>query len=148
MGSVWPLLSLLSHFLSHLLSVLLQSSSWPEKILEFSYKKGVFMKIIFAFALLSSVALAQAASVKVTSFNYIRTSNSFTTLAELCGHVDGATSAPSFVKVHVDPRTNNPGTYNTMAGKDGKFCVVVNTFRGTAEVSLLDAEGSVATQAK
>jgi len=80
-----------------------------------------------------------AASVKITSFNYVRTSNDAyrAPLAELCGRVEGATSEMTFVKVSVDPRSNRPGSYNTVAGSDGKFCLAVITYTGLAEASAL-----------
>ncbi len=93
-------------------------------------------KLIVLAALLSLPAMA--ATVKVTSFNWIRSGEPH---AELCGLVEGATSAPSFVRVVIDHRTNRPAVYNTMAGVDGKFCVAVITYRGTAETSLFGVQG-------
>lgn len=97
------------------------------------------MKMILALALFVSSISAFSATVKVTSFNFVRTSNDnfFSPLAELCGTVEGATAAPSFVKVLVDPKSKNPGSYNTVAGADGKFCIAVITFRGTADVTVM-----------
>lgn len=96
------------------------------------------MKTLMALALLVSSVSAFSASVKVTSFNFIRTGhNDFNNpLAELCGLVTGGTT-PSFIQIKVDPKTNNPAMYNTLAGADGKFCMALITFRGTAEVSLI-----------
>lgn len=102
------------------------------------------MKTFLAMALLVSSVSAFSASVKITSFNYVRTSseNMQSPLAELCGLVEGATASPSFVRVLVDPKSKNPGSYNTLAGTDGKFCVAVITFRGTADVSVMGAKES------
>ena len=101
-----------------------------------------------AFLLVSSVS-AFSATVKVTSFNFIRTSQDMISpLAELCGIVEGATASPSFVSVKVDPKTNNSASYNTLAGSEGKFCVAVITYRGTAEVSLMGAQLSELATAK
>lgn len=101
------------------------------------------MKTFIALVLLATSAAALSASVKVTSFNYVRTSTELSSpLAELCGMVEGAVSAPSFVRVLVDPKSNNPASYNTLAGADGKFCIAVITFRGTADVSLIGAKES------
>jgi hypothetical protein len=92
---------------------------------------------------------AMAASVKVGSFNYIRTAQNYNSpLAELCGSVQGATSVPSFIRVHVDHNTNNSAIYNTLAGQDGKFCVSVITYRGRAEVSLIGENSTVEAQVK
>lgn len=107
------------------------------------------MKTIFVIAALSLVSIAYAASVKVTSFNMIRVDNSpFFPLAELCGTVEGATASPTFVKVLVDPKTNKPGSYNTVAGADGKFCLTLVTYRGSAEVSVINDSGSVSAKAQ
>lgn len=96
---------------------------------------------ILLFCLLSFSAFG--ATVKVGSFNYIRTSQNFSSpLAELCGSVSGATSSPTFVRVHVDPQSSNSAIYNTLAGDDGKFCLALITYRGRAEVSLIGQEGS------
>lgn len=97
------------------------------------------MKTLMAVALFVLSMTAFAASVKVTSFNYVRTGTNDmgNPLAELCGLVEGATAAPSYVQVLVDPKSKNPASYNTLAGSDGKFCLAVITYRGTADVSLI-----------
>lgn len=107
------------------------------------------MKSIMAVALLVSSVSAFSASVKITSFNYIRTSPNMTApLAELCGSVEGATTSPSFVNVKVDPTTGRPANYNTFAGADGKFCVAVITYRGTADVSMVGEKSVVTAKAE
>lgn len=92
-----------------------------------------------AMALVLSLATLPvfAASVKVTSFNWIRSGEPH---AELCGLVEGATQAPSFIRVVVDHRSARPAVYNTLAGSDGKFCLAVITYRGTAETSLFGGQ--------
>jgi hypothetical protein len=96
------------------------------------------MKTIVAVALLALSLSSIAATVKVTSFNYVRNQGDMNhPLAELCGRVEGATSSPTFLNVKVDPKSNNPASYNTLAGADGKFCLAVITFRGNAEVSVM-----------
>jgi hypothetical protein len=106
--------------------------------------KGVIMKSVLALALLVFSFSTIAATVKITSCQYIRTSNDMASLlAELCGLVEGGAS-PSFVRILVDHKTNKPATYNTVAGADGKFCATVTTYRGTAEVSRF-GEKSVVT---
>jgi len=107
------------------------------------------MKSLLAIGLLSLSVSAFSASVKVTSFNFIRTSNDvMAPLAELCGVVEGATSSPSFVRVSVDPKSSKPASYNTFAGTDGKFCVAVITYRGTAEVSMIGEKSVVTAKAE
>lgn len=87
-----------------------------------------------------------AASVKITSFRFVRIADDLNNpLAELCGLVEGATSEVTYLKVLVDSSSRNPGTYNTIAGKDGKFCLPVITYRGTADVSVF-GQKSVTTK--
>ena len=76
---------------------------------------------------------AFSATVKVTSFIYPRAGQYY---AELCGKVVEVKVNPTFVKVVVDPRTNRPGTYNTLVGSDGKFCLAVITYSGEAEATV------------
>ncbi len=107
------------------------------------------MKSFLAVALLVSSVSAMSATVKVTSFNFIRTSNDvMSPIAELCGLVEGATASPSFIRVQVDPKSNKPASYNTVAGTDGKFCVSVVTYRGNAEVSLFGEKSIVTAKAE
>ncbi len=96
------------------------------------------MKKIITLACILMTSSAFAASVKVTSFNYV-TSTSRIPLAELCGVVEGVT-APAFVQVTIDPKASKPASYNTYAGVNGKFCLAVITYRGDAEVSLSSGE--------
>ncbi len=100
------------------------------------------MKTFLGTCLLLSSISSFAATVKVTSFNYIRSQgDSFHPLAELCGKVEGGAN-PSFVRVQIDPKASNPASYNTVAGADGNFCVAVITYRGSAEVSLIGENAS------
>ncbi len=93
------------------------------------------MKAVFATLLTLSGFNVMAADpqVQITSFDY--TDNS-ARIAELCGLVSDAKTFPTFVKVIVDNTSKHPANYNTFAGADGKFCLLVNTFSGLAEVSL------------
>ncbi|MFP5490976.1 MAG: hypothetical protein ACLGG0_05715 [Bacteriovoracia bacterium] len=95
------------------------------------------MKKLMIIAALALTSSAYAATVKVTSYVYLRSGEP---QAELCGLVEDAETTPSFIRVQVDHRTNRPATYNTVAGADGRFCISVVTYRGTAEVRLFDAE--------
>lgn len=91
------------------------------------------MKKYFLIVLILLSFSTLASTVKITSFNYGRPGQWY---AELCGLVEGASTNPTFVKVIVDPRSKKPGTYNTFAGEDGKFCVAVVSYQGEAEVDL------------
>lgn len=98
-------------------------------------------------ALLVSSFSAMSATVKVTSFNFVRTSNDVRSpLAELCGKVEGAASSPSFIHVSVDPKSNNPASYNTLAGADGKFCIAVITYRGSADVTVMGESKAITAE--
>lgn len=101
------------------------------------------MKKFMALAFLVSSVSSFAASVKVTSFNYVSTQNDIhNPLAELCGLVDGATTSPVFLSIVVDPKSRRPATYNTLADANGKFCIAVITYRGQADVSLIGTNTS------
>lgn len=104
------------------------------------------MKKILGLVCLFASVSAMSATVKITSFNYIRTSQDMMSpLAELCGTVEGATSAPTFIQVVVDHKSSKPAYYNTMAGANGKFCAAVITYRGTAEAVLIGGEKTSVT---
>jgi hypothetical protein len=90
------------------------------------------MKKILGVAVLSLSFSSIAATIKITSFNFIRSP-----LAELCGQVSETTTSPTFVNVTVDRGSKNPGAYNTVAGTDGKFCMAVITYRGLADASII-----------
>ncbi len=87
--------------------------------------------IVLATLVLSTSAFA--ASIKITSFTLVRSGDP---TAELCGVVSETIDVPTFVRVIVDQRSNRPGIYNAVAGADGKFCLAVITYRGTAEASV------------
>lgn len=108
------------------------------------------MKTIVAVALLVSSVSAFSATVKVTSFNFIRTSNDvMSPLAELCGVVEGSlVNAPSYVNAKIDPKASKPASYNTITDAEGKFCMAVITYRGTAEVSILGQKSVVTATAE
>lgn len=80
----------------------------------------------------SSPAPQAGPSVTITSF-VLTGQNS--RVAEICGKVAGAASDFTVVRVTVDPNSKNPGTYNTLAGRDGAFCAMVVTYYGTADAS-------------
>lgn len=81
-----------------------------------------------------SSVFASEPTVKITSFVY---NGQDKRAAELCGIVFDQTTTPTFVQVVVDQTTNRPANYNTLVGPDGKFCIAVVTFRGTAIAKIL-----------
>lgn len=99
-------------------------------------------KITALFCLFASLSTF-AASVNITSFNYVRTTGDafHAPLAELCGTVEGVTGM-TFVKVVVDHKSSRPANYNTVVDADGKFCMAVITYRGTAEANVMGAKAS------
>lgn len=84
-------------------------------------------------ALVGLNAFAVSPQVKITSFVYTANGSN---VAELCGLVSEATNSPAFVKIIVDVNSKHPATYNTLAGADGKFCLLVNTYTGVAEANI------------
>lgn len=100
-----------------------------------SFKTGFF----FVTALFTLQA-SYAAEVKITSFLYTGTRS---TTAELCGKVSGKSELPVIVDVTVDPKRNNPGSYTVIPAVSGKFCTVVSTESGNADVSLIGSTGKM-----
>lgn len=89
--------------------------------------------LIFLVTLASVNAFAEEPKVEITSFVL---TGSRTRTAELCGKVTGSTREWLAVRVAVDPKTERPGIYNTLVGKDGKFCTTVVTYAGEADASI------------
>jgi hypothetical protein len=83
--------------------------------------------------LASTTAWSAEPSVKITSFN---SESVGSRVAEICGVVSDPVTPQTVVKVIVDYKGSRPGTYNVLAGADGKFCTVVVTYRGEASASL------------
>ena len=52
-------------------------------------------------------------------------------VAEICGVVSESETPTTFIQIIVDDKSKRPATYNTLAGPNGKFCTLVNTFHGT-----------------
>lgn len=84
---------------------------------------------------LSAVGQQGQSKVEITSFIM---AGSRTRAAEICGKAAGVNAPFPVVRVIVDPKSDKPGVYNVLAGKDGLFCATVVTFTGTAEASLAD----------
>jgi len=87
---------------------------------------------------------AFSSSVKVTSFNQVRINETFNNpIAELCGQVESPTGPQTFITIIVDPGSRRPATYNTIAGPNGKFCLQLVTYRGTADVTIMGEKKSL-----
>lgn len=94
--------------------------------------KQLFSLIGIIFLSLASFGAQIEPEIKITSFT-----SANTRLAELCGQVIHPKTIPTFIQVAVDPRGNHPANYNTLAGKDGQFCLTVITYTGEAEAHLM-----------
>ena len=86
--------------------------------------------LILSAILASTSSFAFTPQVKITSFTY--SDNTKTHVAEICGTVSEMTESPTFIKIVVDESSKQPANYNTLAGADGKFCLTVTTYAGTA----------------
>ena len=99
----------------------------------------LFLTAIFtAILLLSSTALAATDTVKITSFYFLENGAARTPAAELCGSLNQPTGKPEMIKITVDPKSKDPGMYNAWTGKDGKFCLVLATYSGSADAELVE----------
>jgi hypothetical protein len=76
-------------------------------------------------------SLAHASEVKITSFQYLGNAR----VAELCGVIEGVTKSGELVEVIVDPKMKAPGHYTALASSTGKFCLVLRTLSGEADVT-------------
>jgi hypothetical protein len=85
-----------------------------------------------------TAASAYSATVKVTSFNFVRIGSTLNhPIAELCGKVEGSSKFPNFIRVLVDAGSRRPATYNTLSDDKGNFCLTVTTYNGNADVSII-----------
>jgi hypothetical protein len=100
-------------------------------IQDFLQNGAAMIKIVCLTLLFSSVAFAS--EVKVNSFRF---TGSRTTTAEICGELVSPTGKPEFLKVIVDVGTKYEVPYYVWAGPDGKFCSVVSTVYGKADVEI------------
>lgn len=94
------------------------------------------MKSLIVLASLLVSFSSFAATVKITSYTYVKRP-----LAELCGQVEGH-NGMTFVKVIVDNDGSKPANYNTVVDTDGKFCMAVITYRGTADAVVMGSKAS------
>ena len=94
------------------------------------------MKSFIALACLLASFASFAATVKITSYTFVKRP-----LAELCGQVEGH-NGMTFVKVIVDNDGSKPANYNTVVDGDGKFCIAVITYRGTADAVIMGSKAS------
>ncbi|MBY0472091.1 hypothetical protein K2X30_13070 [bacterium] len=91
---------------------------------------------VISSVLVMLASLAQAADepkVEITSFI---AAGQRTRAAELCGKVTGFSGNWLAVRVTVDPKSDRPGVYHVLAGKDGAFCTTVVSYQGLAEASI------------
>ena len=86
----------------------------------------------------SGVSFADEMSVEVTS--YVN-AGARTRGAELCGKINNMSGPWVIAKLKVDADQKNPAYYTTLVGSEAKFCVVVVTNGGNAEVSLASLNG-------
>mgnify|MGYP003395226849 CR=1 FL=1 len=105
----------------------------------------IFAKSFIGLSMVLLCAVAQSAEVKITSFNFIGYRSS---AAELCGSIDGDAGPIAIIDIISDPISKIPGQYSTIASKDGKFCVVINTLTGKADAKLREHSQIVTAQIK
>lgn len=91
----------------------------------------VLLGLFFAFN-------SMASTIKVTSFRFVIPGQY---VAELCGVVLNPANPVNFLKVLADPYGNS-ATYNTIAGKDGKSCLTLVSYRGEAYVTVMNEPDS------
>ncbi len=96
--------------------------------------------IVGILVLVSSTAFA--GDVKVTSFRFLDHSAHFSPGAELCGEVVIPSGKPTMIKITSDPTEKSPGNYYAWTGGDGKFCSIIATYTGKAEVGLASESGT------
>ena len=77
-----------------------------------------------------------ASGVKITNFRFLNNSTSYSAAAELCGVLVAPSGKPEMIKIISDPASKGPGNYIVWTGKDGKFCSVIASYTGQAEVDL------------
>lgn len=87
----------------------------------------------YLLAVMITLETTIAAEVKITSFLYTGTR---TRTAELCGKVTAKSDGPVVIDITVDPGRSNPGSYTAIPSASGKFCSVVSTESGNADVAL------------
>ena len=93
------------------------------------------MKILLFVNLFVFVPIVAVASdVKVTSFRFLESGSHFSPAAEICGELLTPSGKPEMVKITSDPGSKGPGLYYSWAGPEGKFCSIIATFTGKAEV--------------
>jgi hypothetical protein len=98
-------------------------------------KFGFIMMMAAVFVSGTGAAFAGGLNVKIDSFTLI---DQNLRLGELCGTVTVApeqrTKTGDYIAVTVtaDPKTGNPGLYNTLASQQGTFCTIILTYTGTA----------------
>lgn len=83
----------------------------------------------------SNQAVGAEVTIKVTAFYPLIGSSG---VSEICGKITGEMSPNFRVNIVADPKYN-PGPYTVLPNGDGKWCAVVNSVTGTADVKLVKA---------
>lgn len=94
------------------------------------YFKRELMKTFYVLTFFAC-SMTFAADVKISSFQYLGQSK----LAELCGSIEGISKSGEFVEIVSDPKLKVPGIYVVPVSKSGKFCHVIRSISGLADVT-------------
>lgn len=92
-------------------------------------------KLIYVSSVLFSLNVF-ASEVKITSFRYLEAGVRNSSAAELCGKLVSPTGQPELIKIVSDPNSKTPAPYTAWTNKDGKFCLIISTLTGRANVDL------------
>lgn len=90
--------------------------------------------IVTAALLIGIEAFAEIKDVKITTFRAAG-DRRVVSAAELCGYVDFVDEDNIRIEVTVDG--DRVPTYSVPATKEGRFCLVINTYHGRATVSAI-----------
>ena len=90
--------------------------------------------LVFVNLFVFAPMLVIASDVKVTSFRFLESGSHFSPAAEICGELLSPTGKPEMVKITSDPGPKGSALYYSWVGPEGKFCSVIATFTGKAEV--------------
>lgn len=93
--------------------------------------KAIFLTICLTISL---PAASFASDAKVTSFRFLQSGSHSSAAAEICGELINPTAKPEMIKITSDPGSKGPGKYYSWTGPEGKFCSVIATYTGKAEV--------------
>jgi hypothetical protein len=91
-------------------------------------------KLLLIFLFLPALAWAEIESVKITTFRPAG-DRRMTSVAELCGYVVFKDETAIRVEATVDG--DRVPTYSVPATKDGRYCMIVNTYQGRVQVNAI-----------